>query len=445
MRTSLATIFSVLLFVPIVPRAYAATSDITSLVFITPERVVNKDALSDSIIVRTENASGEAETVDETNDVSFTSSSPTGQFLNSSGNTVSTTMNKNTSSRTFFYKDSVEGNYTISITVTGRTTGKTFSSSQSITVGSSVSSTASSTSDTVSTATSTSESANTASSGSNNTTSSYTSSHSGSEEISNFVESIKYGIDAGRERIVAINSPIRFVAKVGDFTTGYATVASSWSFGDGTMTTGREVDHVYRFAGEYNVVLNATIGGSHMVDRTRIRVIEPHLSITEVVRGRGGYVAIKNDSMDEVNIQNFKLTSGGENFYFALDTILSPHVETKFPFEFMGNLSNEVLLQYPEGQELAGFKGSNLGNIAADPDYESRHLLAQRRMEESLASAGYGSRGEAPVVEPASPDNTLTLSNAYQTAALLEAFKQSKSGHGVFSTFASFLGRIFNK
>lgn len=432
MRYCLIPIFLILFASITSPHVFAATSNIAELVFTTDAQTIATGAVSDSLIVQTQNSSGTAEPVDETNDVTFTSSSPTGAFLNSSGNPVTTTMNRNTSSRTFFYKDSGAGTHTLTVSIKGRTTGTTFVASQQIIIG-----TNTSTVETTSIATTTATTSNIIESNPVNTTgTTYISSHSGSEEVSNFA-SIKLGVDAGRDRVITINSPVHFLAKVEDlYTDVYSRVSSSWSFGDGTQATGREVDHIYKFPGEYNVVLNVTLGNTHSTDRFRVKVIEPSLSISKVVRGIGGYVAIKNDSGEEVNLQAFKVSSGGEYFFFAPDTIISAHTETKFPFTFISNVWNQVSLAYPEGETLTVAGDVSQPIVAVDPEYQIRRAEAERRLTASL-SLPVKPISQAPALEDA------VTPNLDQTASLIAAMKQSKSERGLLSTFTGFFGRIF--
>ena len=51
--------------------AFGATAGISNLVFTSPIRTALPGVTSESIVVQTENSSGEAEPVDETNDVTF--------------------------------------------------------------------------------------------------------------------------------------------------------------------------------------------------------------------------------------------------------------------------------------------------------------------------------------------------------------------------------------
>ncbi len=75
--------FSVGLLTPLF--VFADSNNIVSLVLTTNPQSVAVSSLSPAITVQTENVGGTAEKVSETNDVTFTSTSVTGQFLNSGG------------------------------------------------------------------------------------------------------------------------------------------------------------------------------------------------------------------------------------------------------------------------------------------------------------------------------------------------------------------------
>ena len=117
-----------LLFFPLfgVHFAFAETDSLTKLVFVTEEQFVKTGQISAEIMIQAQNANSEAEKVSETNDIEFKTTSSTGEFLNATGNPVTTTMSKNTSSRTFYYKDSSEGTYTLTVVIKGRKTEKSY-------------------------------------------------------------------------------------------------------------------------------------------------------------------------------------------------------------------------------------------------------------------------------------------------------------------------------
>ena len=114
---------------------WAETGSIVRLKFVNSERVVATGALSEVLTVQTQNGGGEAEDISSTADVTFTSSSDTGEFLNQSGQPVSTVMAKNSANRNFYYRDSDDGEHTLTVTVTIRDGGESWTAEQDITIG----------------------------------------------------------------------------------------------------------------------------------------------------------------------------------------------------------------------------------------------------------------------------------------------------------------------
>ncbi len=319
---------------------FADTSNITNLVFTNSEQTLKPGTLSEELKVQTQNSSGSAESVSETNDVTFTSNSSTGEFLNSSGNAVSKTMSKNTSSRAFYYRDSTTGTYTLTVEIKGRDSGKTFSSSQDIIISNEIPTTGTST---PTTSTSTPVTATTTVTTSSNVQT--LSAHSSTVTITYVVNEVALKADAGRHRIATTKSPIEFEANI----SGENSASYSWSFGDGTMDTGKIVSHSYAFLGDYNVVLNATSGGKHAVSRTEVKVVSPEVQIVNIERVGEGFVELKNDSPYEVNVQDWKLASGQVEMVFPRDTIIKENSSVKFPFIFMAGDTSEVTLSYTNG------------------------------------------------------------------------------------------------
>ena len=111
-------------------------ADVTGFIFITPSQTILPNTLSGPITIQAQNVSGVRELTAETTDLTFTSTSATGQFLSSTGKVVSKTMAKGSANRTFYYSDTTLGPYTLTLTATGRTSKQSFSASQQIIVAS---------------------------------------------------------------------------------------------------------------------------------------------------------------------------------------------------------------------------------------------------------------------------------------------------------------------
>lgn len=129
------TFFRSILIVLAVLFSHSLYAQSEGFVFVTKPQLISPNEVSKEITIQHQNAGGVAENISETFDLVLSSSSKTGVFVSSSGKSVSSVMSKNTSSRHFFYKDSVLGRYTISVKLTGRETKKSFNLTQEIIVG----------------------------------------------------------------------------------------------------------------------------------------------------------------------------------------------------------------------------------------------------------------------------------------------------------------------
>jgi hypothetical protein len=326
---------------------FADTSNITNLTFISTSQELLPDTLSAEIKVQAQNSSGIAESVSETNDVTFTTNSSSGEFLNGSGNAVSRTMSKNTSSRAFYYRDSNTGTFTLTVEIKGRDSGKTFLSSQNIIISNStnIGGIGASTSTTTTNASTTTTVVIASTTPVTETiNASILSSHSNTQNVTYIFESPQLKIDAGRHRLATNKSPIEFEAGI----SGGDNASYVWSFGDGTSETGKRVSHLYKFIGDYNVVLNVRSGGVSAVSRTEVKVINPEVRIMSIDASSDGFVELKNDSSYEVNLENWKLVSDKTEIIIAADTIMRPNSSVKLPFIFVGN-NFSIRMIYPNG------------------------------------------------------------------------------------------------
>ncbi len=361
---SFAKIFILIFYFGFSNIVFAATSNITSLVFTNDVQSAAISTLSSEIIVQTQNSSGGAEKVDETNDVAFTSTSATGEFLNSSGNPVSTTMSKNTSSRTFYYRDSTEGIYTLTVSIKGRDSGKTFSATQKINIGNTNNSESN---------TQTSSNVDSSSSSLSNNSVSGISSHSSDVDITSLDEEVKLKVDAGRKRLSIVNSPINFKANFEQ--TGISREPFfEWSFGDGYHEYGQGVFHSYTFPGTYNVVLNVSGGNTEAVSRTQAVIIDPSLEISTGFYNGKKFIEIKNNSREEVNLQGFRIFGAGNDFVFPTDTIVTSNSSIKIPIST--NISGQIELYFPNKEIVS--------RIAINSDEEN--LKQIQEIEDKLSA-----------------------------------------------------------
>ena len=143
------------------------------------------------------------------------------------------------------------------------------------------------------------------------------STHYSSSPTSSSTNELSISLSAGRERLSSVKSPIEFKAETNLLDSRENSFR--WNFGDGVLAYGKLVSHAYDFPGEYIAVLNASTPKGTFVSRTKIKIIEPEVS---VVYADSEKVQLKNDSDYEVNLYGKTLISGDRTYIFPPDTII---------------------------------------------------------------------------------------------------------------------------
>lgn len=313
--------------------ASAYASGVEKIVFTTSAQTIKPGELSTAIKVQFQDSSNEAQSFGVTSKMVFESSSDTGEFLNESGNPVSATINSNWTGRTFYYRDSTEGNFLITVNVDG----KDLSASQKITISSGAPEQ------------SNNDDAEGEILGATDSGSVGQISGGGTTYVSSLNAQLE--VSAGSDRVVAPGSPIWFQATLKKNTTK-TNVELNWSFGDGFVATGPLVSHTYKYPGEYLVILNAKAGDIYSVSRLKVKVFEANILIED----GGEYLEIKNESNSEINLFNWRVESGGRGFIFQPNTIILPRATIKLDKNLltMKGLDNSlgIVLKNSFGEEI---------------------------------------------------------------------------------------------
>lgn len=100
-----------------------ATLLISQIIFITPVQIIEKNSVSSPFTIQIQNHLGEKIKAGETMDLNLETTSLTGQFSSSPKNWIydnSLVMGNSFSSRTFYYKDTIPGEYTITARLISR-------------------------------------------------------------------------------------------------------------------------------------------------------------------------------------------------------------------------------------------------------------------------------------------------------------------------------------
>lgn len=321
----------------------SVSAEVSQFVFTTDPQTIKPNEISGSITIQSQNSSGISESISETHDIEFTSSSPTGRFLNSSGNPVSTTMSRNTSNRTFYYMDSIEGNFTITVKATGRESQKSFNVSQNITI-SSVAVVIEEEGD--------SEDMDGPSSSSSSSSSTQSSAHSSPAPLNTAKEKISLEVSAGRDRLATVGNKITFKATpVKTSGIDFSNISYNWNFGDGSTGTGINPNHSYEFPGEYIVVLNSSISDHQAVSRLKVNVVSPTIKINKIEGG----LEIYQTSGAEINLGEWFLKSGVRQFIIPKDTLVPSGKKIILSDKLTGMSSGKIDLYNPIGKLFAEY------------------------------------------------------------------------------------------
>jgi PKD repeat protein len=183
----------------------------------------------------------------------------------------------------------------------------------------------------------------------------------------------------------------------------YATYR--WNFGDGTTAIGKDVTHAYRFPGEYVVTLEVRHGDRVAVDRLTAIIVDPQVSVAEVIPGAEGYIALRNFSGREINLSGWAIESQGKTFIFSPNTFILPGRTIRVANALSGlePLPENVLIRLPGGATIREEKA-----VAASPTARS----------DAPASLGIVVRPKAaPAKEPSAETSSERIAPARITEA----------------------------
>jgi hypothetical protein len=187
------------------------------------------------------------------------------------------------------------------------------------------------------------------------------SSHSESSSVFSIKENPIFKVEAGRDRLTLVRTPVLFSARSVDADGGDASgIYFSWSFGDGTQGYGKSISHSYEFAGDYNVTLTGSNGGgafsgATVVSRAKVFVRDSALSIRDVFVDKQGFVEIYNAAKEEANIGGWFIGGGDlpdgsiQKIQISNNTIIGSKKSIHIPFSFLSSPPTVSLL-YPSGE-----------------------------------------------------------------------------------------------
>ena len=328
--------------------AFSAVADITNIAFITEPKNIAVNEISGAITIHAQDISGSSEKMDMSGGkmtINVSSGEISASATTWENISAPLTVNSNWSGRTVYYKNSNIGVYTITAILV--IDGKSWTATQDITVGDSDED---DTDDSTSTTTATTTETIVATSTATTTTTTVISVHYIQESVSDYEEPTNiFELGVGRERLSYVGSPVNFQAKYKTSSDlKNKTPKYAWSLGDGFISSDKEVVHIYKYPGDYNVVLNANIGDINSVSRTKVKIVIPEIILSVTT---GGEVEVTNKGNYEINLYGLKMKSENQEYSFPLDTIISAKSSVVFPSEYLGLFINSGELSLVDSQE----------------------------------------------------------------------------------------------
>ncbi len=143
----------------------------------------------------------------------------------------------------------------------------------------------------------------------------------------------KLSIGLPKEYVCVVDAPMRFHGEAKDEQGRSAEDTTiRWNFGDGATAEGKDVEHIYQYAGEYVL----TVEGERIVfskkiittEQRVVRVLEEQIRIASV---SPAYVELENVSDQQVDISDTILRGNDTFFFMPEHTLLLPETRVRFP------------------------------------------------------------------------------------------------------------------
>jgi hypothetical protein len=132
------------------------------------------------------------------------------------------------------------------------------------------------------------------------------------------------------------------------------TIADSlvyqWSLGNGEQRAGKEIEYVFKYPGQYVVVVSGEYKRQKQFARQTVVVLSVELQLTKSADGTS-YV-LHNLSATEINVGNYRLVGTSEHV-FPTHTIILPQSEIHIPIVVANHNQAVVALYDPVGQAVA--------------------------------------------------------------------------------------------
>ena len=206
--------------------------------------------------------------------------------------------------------------------------------------------------------------------------------------------------NAGMDRAVIVGAEVIFNGSaLGDKKEPLLNARYLWNFGDGGIGSGQTATHIFRFPGEYAVVLDVASGDYSRSDIAIITAIDAKLSIGAVESGENGFIEIINKSNSNLDISGFKIKTGEKIFSLPKNTIIRAGKSIRF-----GNMTTDLDPKIaPEILYANGMKFQSLSVIVENK--ETADSVSNIKAEPISTMPFVSLKQNAPVVADVSEHN----------------------------------------
>jgi len=174
------------------------------------------------------------------------------------------------------------------------------------------------------------------------------------------ITSSDLAVNTVNEKVVIAGADAEFVARASIAGKKVADDAQfTWSFGDGGSRTGRSVGYHYQYPGMYVATVEVSAEGSIATSKTRVKVIDPEISISAVGGEPGkNFIEISNTSNYEMDISNWKIALNRVMYSLPKNTFIMRKQKVRFAGTALGfasttiNSSTLIQLMYPNYTEM---------------------------------------------------------------------------------------------
>ena len=421
-----------------------ASGDVSQFIFTTNPQTIKLNEISEIISIQAQDANGVSADILQTACLELSTNSSTGEFSSSNTNWSPVkilTMSKGSANRNFYYKDSIGGNYELSVKISLRPEGKPacaawpkeewdikWNAKQNIIVSSNFSNSSSQESQ----------------SSSANSPSSSAEAVIASGSVAYNYKNEQISARAGEDKTAVAGADIVLEGNALGFKKEPLENARYlWTPGDGSSKEGKNIRHIYKYPGNYIAVLLVSSGdiSTSASDRINIKVIPNELRIIETKRE---FIKLKNGSGVILDVSGWFLKAGGAIFKFPDYSLVAANSELIISSDISGikfadnNFSAELL--YPNGSAAFSYFPPPVSSSSSKPKETALSKPPEKKVEIAVVPSVVSPKNYSSSSAVADKGQNLTAEN--NLAGVITIGDKNNPGAKIWLILAAITGII---